>query len=110
MAPSKKTPISKGVKLKSLTKKRANILGAAEQIEKFNNSYQPSIREDQIVVRLQHLEQLWDDFNIVQEEIELLEDEEEYSDTRSDFQDRFYELKGSLKSKVASKNPQPSPA
>lgn len=103
MAPSRRAAMVKATKLKGLTKRRANILGAAAQIEHFNIEYQPTTSKDQIVVRLQHLEKLWTDFNDVQEEIELLENEDAYNETRSEFQDNYYSLKGSLQAKLEDK-------
>lgn len=102
MAPTKK--ISTRVqKHKNLIRRRSNVLGSAAQIQIFNTEYTDD-KHNQLRIRIDHLDELWREFCVIQDEIELLEDKDpdEFSEYRSDFQNVYSELKASLMSKLPS--------
>ncbi|XP_053686902.1 uncharacterized protein LOC128736443 [Sabethes cyaneus] len=117
MTPPKKRGVrSSAAKLKTLLRQRANILGSAIVIKRFNDQYQES-QIHQVQVRIDSLNQLWTDFACVQNEIEEIEnrgdgdDDLEFtmSDERVKFQDLYYELKASLTSKLPDRLPAATP-
>ncbi|XP_055632965.1 uncharacterized protein LOC129773392 [Toxorhynchites rutilus septentrionalis] len=86
--------------LKSLLRKRENILGSARLIEQFNADYDAS-KANQLQIRIERLNQLWDKFEDTEDEIEAFEDQEEgFSEIRQEFQNLYFELKSSLVSKI----------
>nr|XP_029714463.1 uncharacterized protein LOC115258488 [Aedes albopictus] len=98
--------VAKSAKLKPLLRQRANILGSAALIKKFNDQYQQG-QFHQVKVRIDTLDRLWADFAHIQDEIEEIEDgvtgddtddEEEptISAQRVQFQIMYHELKASL--------------
>ncbi|XP_062713680.1 uncharacterized protein LOC115258488 [Aedes albopictus] len=102
--------VAKSAKLKTLLRQRANILGSAALIKKFNDQYQQG-QFHQVKVRIDTLDRLWADFAHIQDEIEEIEDvvtgdeiddEEEptISAQRVQFQSMYHELKASLVSKL----------
>lgn len=97
MAPSKR--IGKATKLKTLYRKRSNILHSAALIQTFDAEYVIG-QANQLPIRIQHLDELWREFEGVQDKIEDLEDEEGFSEDRREFQNLYYTLKASLTSKV----------
>lgn len=101
MAPTKR--VSKATKLKNLNRRRANILHSAELIRTFDADYVMT-QANQLPIRIQHLDELWKEFNGVQDQIEELEDtgdtEQNFSEERSTFQTMYYTLKDSLYSKM----------
>ncbi|XP_065078787.1 uncharacterized protein LOC135701780 [Ochlerotatus camptorhynchus] len=98
MAPSKR--ISKATKMKCLYRRRANILNSAGLIQTFDVEYVVD-QANQLPIRIQHLDELWREFEGVQNEIEDLEDaDDEFSDERRTFQSLYYTLKASLTTKV----------
>ncbi|XP_055589044.1 uncharacterized protein LOC129741345 [Uranotaenia lowii] len=100
MAPLKKAP--KSIKLKSLVRRRSNIIGAAQLIKRFDDDFIEEQR-GQLPVRIERLEELFREFEHIQDEIEDLEDElEEFCDQRRELHNLYYELKSSLQSKLSS--------
>lgn len=97
----RKSSVSKSAtKLKILHRRRTNILGSAELIKTFDQEFDPAQR-DQIKIRIQCLDTLWREYEEVQNEIEVLEDEEpEFCEERSAFQTMYFELKASLQAKL----------
>lgn len=94
MTPPKKA--TKLTKLKLLHRRRTNVLGAANLIKAFDDDYDPS-QQNQVSIRIQGLDNLWRDFEELQDEIEVLEEaDEEFSEERQHFQTLYYELKASL--------------
>ncbi|XP_053685762.1 uncharacterized protein LOC128735296 [Sabethes cyaneus] len=107
MTPKKKT--QKITKLKILYRRRTNILGSANLIKIFDESFDPT-KIDQLPIRIQRLDALWREFEETQDEIEVLEDtDDEFSQERLEFQTLYYELKGSLQSKIPLQQSQPPP-
>ncbi|XP_053691698.1 uncharacterized protein LOC128740194 [Sabethes cyaneus] len=107
MTPKKKA--QKITKLKSLYRRRTNILGSANLIKIFDESFDPT-KIDQLSIRIQRLDALWREFEETQDEIEVLEDtDDEFSQERLEFQTLHYELKGSLQSKIPLQQSQPPP-
>ncbi|XP_065075282.1 uncharacterized protein LOC135699026 [Ochlerotatus camptorhynchus] len=115
MAPTKK--FSKAAKLKTLYRRRSNIVNSAEVIQAFDDEYVPD-QANQLPIRIQHLDEMWRDFQAIQDHIEDLDEpDEEFSEDRREFQNLYYALKASLVSKVppsphpllppAVRNPQP---
>ncbi|XP_055543366.1 uncharacterized protein LOC129728916 [Wyeomyia smithii] len=98
---SKKSTLRKHtVHLKSLVRKRDNILGSAKLIQCFHDSYEDS-KVDQVAIRIERLDGMWDKFEDIEDEIEALEDQEDgFSETRQEFQNLYFELKASLVSKL----------
>ncbi|XP_058828378.1 uncharacterized protein LOC131688223 [Topomyia yanbarensis] len=93
---SKSTPDKHSLHYKTLLRRRSNILGSAELIQKFYMEFTPD-QTNQVAIRITHLDDLWEKFECVQEEIEVLENEvESFSDTRLQFQTMYYELKAAL--------------
>ncbi|XP_058449407.1 uncharacterized protein LOC131429350 [Malaya genurostris] len=70
--PKKKAIRSYATKLKTLMRQRANILGSAALIKRFNEQYQEG-QVHQVRVRIDSLDQLWADFASVQDDIEEIE-------------------------------------
>lgn len=98
MAPSKR--ISKAAKLKPLYRRRLNINNTAELIQTFDIEYVLD-HANQLDVRIQHLDELWRDFQSIPDQIEdLNEAEENFCEDRRVFQNQYYVLKASLTSKV----------
>lgn len=87
---------------RTLERKRSNILGSANLIKEFLATY----TEEQVLqvpLRIQRLDELWEHFEAIQDEIEVIEGaEEEYSVMRQEFHDQ-------LKAGLASKIPEPPP-
>ncbi|XP_058817780.1 uncharacterized protein LOC131681089 [Topomyia yanbarensis] len=68
------------------------------------------MQSDQLSVRIQRLDELWREFESIQDEIEVLEDsEEQFSDERREFQTLYFELKASLEGKLPSRPPTAPP-
>nr|XP_029708291.1 uncharacterized protein LOC115254764 [Aedes albopictus] len=65
--------VAKSARLKTLLRQRANILGSAVLIKKFNDQYQQG-QFHQVKVRIDTLDRLWIDFAHIQDEIEEIED------------------------------------
>lgn len=109
MAPSKK--LSKATKLKNFLRRRSNIINSAELIQTFDNEFVPD-QANQLGIRIQHLDELWRDFQAIQDQIEDLEEpEEEFCEDRRVFQNQYYALKASLISKIPpTPPPLPPPA
>lgn len=98
MTPPKKT--TKQTKLKLLHRRRTNVLGSANLIKAFNDEYDPT-KEGQVKVRIERLDNLWREFEEVQDEIEVLEEaDEEFSEERQNFQTLYFELKAALQAKL----------
>lgn len=111
----KKAGLRKNVMhLKVLRRKRDNIVGSAKLIQQFNEQYDDS-KIDQVAIRIERLDGLWDKFEDTEDEIEALEDHEEgFSETRQEFQNLYFDLKASLVSKlpraVTTNSPSPGPS
>lgn len=95
MAPSKR--MSKATKLKSLYRRRSNILNSAAVIQTFDDEYVGD-QVNQLPIRIQHMDELWREFEGIQNDLE--DTEEEFSEERRTFQTLYYKLKASLKTKV----------
>ncbi|XP_055634088.1 uncharacterized protein LOC129774380 [Toxorhynchites rutilus septentrionalis] len=92
--------VSKAAKLKTLYRNRSNICNSAELIQTFDNDYVPD-HANQLQIRIQHLDELWRDFQTIQDQIEELDEpEEDFSEDRRYFQNLYFALKASLLSKV----------
>ncbi|XP_062557315.1 uncharacterized protein LOC134222188 [Armigeres subalbatus] len=108
MTPKKKTS-SKLTKLKILYRRRTNILGSANLIKSFNDTFDPA-NSGQVPIRIQRLDALWREFEETQEEIEILEEaEQDFLQEREEFQTLYYELKASLQGKLPVQPPVPPP-
>ncbi|XP_058449451.1 uncharacterized protein LOC131429391 [Malaya genurostris] len=95
-ATAKSTPVKHTLVYKTLLRRRSNILGSAELIQQFYTNFLPE-QMNQVAVRIARLDDLWEKFEGVQEEIEVLENETEvFSDQRMQFQNMYYELKAAL--------------
>ncbi|XP_058811118.1 uncharacterized protein LOC131676009 [Topomyia yanbarensis] len=98
-------------------RQRANILGSAALIKKFNDQFREG-QGHQVQVRIDSLDQLWADFASVQDDIEEIEDradgesevEATLSDERIQFQDLYFDLKASLVSKLSDRPPTAAPS
>ncbi|XP_058447612.1 uncharacterized protein LOC131427994 [Malaya genurostris] len=92
-----KPSTTKMTKLKLLYRRRTNVLGSAELIKTFDEQFDLT-QGDQLPVRIQRLDDLWRDFELIQDEIEVLEDaEDQFSDERKiddwvSFRDLFVSL------------------
>ncbi|XP_058840761.1 uncharacterized protein LOC131696228 [Topomyia yanbarensis] len=97
---------------KLLYVRRTNILGSAKLIQDFDENY-TAAQANEIPFRLQKLDALWEEFEEVENEIDSLRvGEPVFSEGRSEFQSLFFQLKGSLSSKIPPAPPSPlaSPA
>ncbi|XP_055622014.1 uncharacterized protein LOC129765627 [Toxorhynchites rutilus septentrionalis] len=100
MSSNKKSFIRKSVQLKNLHRKRENLLGSALLIQKFNETFEAT-QVNQVPIRIERLDHLWDKFKDTEDDIEALEDQEDgFSETRQEFQNLYFELKASLVSKL----------
>ncbi|XP_058448656.1 uncharacterized protein LOC131428628 [Malaya genurostris] len=100
-----KPSTTKMTKLKLLYRRRTNVLGSAELIKTFDEQFDLT-QGDQLPVRIQRLDDLWRDFELIQDEIEVLEDaEDQFSDERREFQNMYFVLKASLQGKLPTRPP-----
>ncbi|XP_058840607.1 uncharacterized protein LOC131696092, partial [Topomyia yanbarensis] len=87
---------------KKLLLKRNNIIGSAQLIKEYNENYVFDRDFPQLKFRIEKLDGLWDKFNEVQAEIELEHElSEELAAERVRFETQYFELKGSLATKLA---------
>lgn len=85
---------------RTLLRKRSNILGSANLIKDFLDNFVAE-QAAQVPLRIQRLDELWERFEDVQDEIEAIEgDEEEYSAQRQQFHDQYFVLKAALAGKI----------
>lgn len=92
---------------KILLVRRTNILGSAELIQDFNENYTDA-QVNEIPFRLQKLDELWGEFEEVENELDSLRmGEPVFSEERSRFQTLYYRLKGSMASKIPPAPPSP---
>lgn len=105
----KKSTLRKGsLHHKTLLRRRANILGSAELIQTFNDEYGVE-QVNQVAIRIERLDELWEKFEAIQEEIEVIEDDDQtFSEARQQFQTHYFELKAALVCKLPQREPQPS--
>ncbi|XP_062537957.1 uncharacterized protein LOC134206279 [Armigeres subalbatus] len=102
MATSSHKKIKDTKKSKRLIVRRNNILGSAKLIGDFNEKYNRETDFLQLKFRIEKLDSLWDKFNEIQAEIELEYGlSVELADEKATFEDLYYQLKGSLASKLA---------
>ncbi|XP_038106731.1 uncharacterized protein LOC119766322 [Culex quinquefasciatus] len=91
---------SGGLQHRTLLRKRSNILGSANLIQDFLTNF----RDDQVTqipLRNQRLDDLWERFEDVQDEIEVIEGaEDDYSQQRQQFHDQYFVLKAALADKI----------
>lgn len=96
----KSAPIKGTQHHKTLLRRRCNIIGSAELIQQFNINFVPD-QTNQVALRIARLDSLWDKFESVQEEIEMIEnDEDDFSETREQFHNMYFELKAALVAKL----------
>ncbi|XP_055615345.1 uncharacterized protein LOC129761635 [Toxorhynchites rutilus septentrionalis] len=93
-------------KTKKLIIRRNNILGSARLIKVFDTNYVHETDFPQLKFRIEKLDSLWDEFNDVQAEIELdHEVTDEIAEERVSFEEVYFQLKGSLTSKLVNVTP-----
>ncbi|XP_062704414.1 uncharacterized protein LOC134286760 [Aedes albopictus] len=115
MSTSKKSSLRKNtLHLKALHRKRENILGSALLIQRFDEQYDIS-QANQVAIRIERLDGLWDKFEDTEDKIEAIEDQEEgFSEARQEFQNLYFDLKASLVSKLpgaaTASSPSPGPS
>ncbi|XP_053686155.1 uncharacterized protein LOC128735696 [Sabethes cyaneus] len=89
-------------KTKKLLVRRNNIIGSAKLIKEFDANYIYDRDFPQLKFRIEKLDSLWEQFNDVQSEIECeTELSSDLADERADFENQYFELKGSLAGKLA---------
>lgn len=94
-------------RLKGFKTRQKSLLASFSQIKEFMDNYEEETDACQVPVRLEHLVTLWNDFNLVQAELETL-DESDVDDqlkTRMEFESNYFKVKGFLLS--VNKNPTP---
>ncbi|XP_065094610.1 uncharacterized protein LOC135715141 [Ochlerotatus camptorhynchus] len=94
------TRSKKAKQLKQLAAKRGNLLQSAQLIREFDQNYDVS-QAAEIPFRLDRLDKLWDELEHVDMELEALCGEDPGAiETRAEFQNLYYRLKGSLTRKL----------
>ncbi|XP_053681538.1 uncharacterized protein LOC128732318 [Sabethes cyaneus] len=92
-------------KVKRLLIRRNNIVGSAKLIREYDANFDFERDFPQIKFRLEKLDSLWDEFNEIQAEIECEHEiSDELADERIEFETIYFELKGSLASKLGVTN------
>ncbi|XP_065094903.1 uncharacterized protein LOC135715655 [Ochlerotatus camptorhynchus] len=94
------TRSKKAKQLKQLGAKRGNLLQSAQLIREFDQNYDLS-QAAEIPFRHDRLDKLWDELEHVDMELEALcGDDPGAAETRAEFQNLYYRLKGSLTRKL----------
>ena len=92
---------------KLLFVRRTAILGSAKLIQEFDESY-TTAQVNEVPFRIQKLDALWEEFEEVENELDSLRlGDPVFSKERSEFQNLFFQLKGSLSSKIPPALPSP---
>lgn len=90
-------------KLKSLLRTRDNVIEFVLRIEQFLNNTE-RFDDQQVEIRLEKLEQKWEEFEEVMNDIEAAEDNEEnireQQRLRVDFEEKYYTVRGGLANKL----------
>ncbi|XP_055632717.1 uncharacterized protein LOC129773168 [Toxorhynchites rutilus septentrionalis] len=97
-------PITRNTSLKALQTRLKALLGMFDDICRFVDSMDDDTPATAATVRIEKLDELWDQINDTTMEIEMHEDfnddDETYSRKRSEFGDRYYRAKSLLLEKV----------
>ncbi|XP_053686315.1 uncharacterized protein LOC128735856 [Sabethes cyaneus] len=112
MAPTTTGSGKKNPSLKTLQTKLKTYLNMFKDIRKFVQAFSVETTANQVTVRLEKLEDLWEKVNDVILEIEIHEDytaeDESYIQQRSEFGNDYYEVKSLLLDKIKQFDEQPS--
>ncbi|XP_062714208.1 uncharacterized protein LOC134290983 [Aedes albopictus] len=87
-------------KLRGLKNRKRSIITSVASIRTFVANYEAERDKCEVPVRLENLMELWKEFNTVQAELEMIEEDNEVLDAylkeRTEFERAYYRVKGTL--------------
>ena len=87
-------------KLRGLKNRKRSIITSVASIRTFVANYEAERDKCEVAVRLENLMELWKEFNTVQAELEMIEEDNEVLDAylkeRTEFERAYYRVKGTL--------------